>query len=387
MKIIIPLIALIAVALTGCGTTHNLNKSMVGADCQTHDECAAMMTLPSPPKPDARFFVAAASGENRMGLAGPKYSLYLDLCVAKALAEFYPNAHIALGDERPIADTIPTVVISNLRDLRTNAWSGNLKMDGDIQIKPVPDAKTERIEITATGSKGFFTMGAKSALYNAAPRLCKDFAVEVNDEIKKAKVFVATTEKMNLDTFEICKNGAGCKNSLFLKVTNNLVIKDIPIDVHIKELITKDGFDLMTEENAAQNAANGIHVHMKTLRFKEGDASGGLGMLFMMIGGLGGVMFGGPAGLGAMMAMQSAGQAGGAIVGAAAGSAIQSYTGYVEATVLTKNGDGVTTDDIEAKISIKVDPKDPKAREIILAQIAKAIAEEVVDTVKLHKAI
>jgi len=378
---------LLSVLLTGCASTYNLNKAITGTDCTTREECVKDLALPNTKTPEAVFIIEPAEGKNRMGLAGPKYSLYIDLCLAKSIKETFPYSLVMFSDSvsNPERKDVPIITISNLKDFGTSFWSGNITFEGDVIIKPKgAESTTVKKEIEATGSQGL-TISARKGLFKSTPTCCDDFAKQLNDELKSENIALTYAPAIKLDDFEICKKEKECDNSLYLKLTNHSILREISLNEPISEALLQKSSQLRltADTKDAQKASRGVHVHIRSLKYKEGDMSGSGAVLLSLIGGTAGFMVGGPMGLTAFLAGGAIGQTAGMATGAAVGSTIKSFTLTVEADVLIKKYNDEDDRTEKIKFDIKIDKLDDEVdKRVAMAKlVSNAIAERIVDTV------
>ncbi|MBT9139273.1 MAG: hypothetical protein DDT31_01856 [Syntrophomonadaceae bacterium] len=202
-------------------------------------------------------------------------------------------------------------------------------------------------------------------------------------KIKSANIALTYAPAVKLDDFEICKKE--CDNSLYLKLTNHSILREISLNEPISEALSQKSSQLRftTDTKDAYKASRGVHVHIRALTYKESDHAGAGTLLVGLVGGTAGMMIGGPFGLAAFMTSKPEKIFKRGVTGAAIGSAIQSFTLTVNADVLIKKYNDEDDRTEKIKFDMKIDKLDDKVdkRVAIAKLVSNAIAERIVDTV------
>ncbi len=380
------LILISAMMLSGCATTYNLNKVVTGTNCTTRKQCIKDLSLSQPPKPDAFFLIEPKDGQNRLGIAGAHYRLFLDVCLAKSLKEAFPDSQILWGNaySGKIDKNLPMVKISHLGDFGLTFWNGDLEFEGNVGIKNKRLTHEIKKKIEAYGSHGFLA-SAKSSLFEGAPSACDDFARKVNKIIMADRLPIATSDSFNLNDFEVSSDGNKCANSLYLDETNYSTLPGISLAGPVSKLLTRENVSLIPKGKDSHKACYGVHVEVKSVQFEEYDKSSTGALLLEIAGGTAGIAVGGPLGLSAMLAGEAIGETSGMVAGYAAGSAMKSFTVIVDSAVLVKHTRYTRTKKIVFELNVKDLAGKTDWKEKLAQRIPKILARQVVAEVKIGR--
>ena len=146
------------------------------------------------------------------------------------------------------------------------------------------------------------------------------------DELEKARVVVSSSDPawadtyrsnsddhkntpIKLDSFEICKREKECESLLFLKLTNQYAtVNGAFKNDYITELLNDKKIKFTADEQEAQKANRGVHVFIKTVKYRDVYNNFGKDVVGGVVGG---IVSGGSLGVGSQLISNMVGNAAG----------------------------------------------------------------------------
>ncbi|MFO0753557.1 MAG: hypothetical protein U0411_09570 [Thermodesulfovibrionales bacterium] len=177
---------ILSAVIAGCGGTVDLNRAVAGKNCYTRDECLRNIIAADPISPRHIFTIQETSVdggtkswagiEGFKGYGYAKYNFYLDLCIAKSIAETIQSSKIIVASE-PVLDSI---YIYDIRDFVIKAgmyYSAVTKFTGKARYHD------RDIIIEADGNSGTMWGTAGGHADTATLEACKDFAIKLRESL------------------------------------------------------------------------------------------------------------------------------------------------------------------------------------------------------------